>query len=196
MDVLREHASGRAAIRRGRWESILALVAAAALLFLVHRFVIQVFTVSSGSMQPALLPRDSVLVNRLAYRLHPPRRGDIIVFRFPQADGREFVKRVIGLPGDVIEEQGGRVYVGGRSMALADKTGSSQEAEPVMTIAPHQIPPGQLFVLGDNQAASLDSRYWGTVDIHRVIGKAFVVYWSHGKHWWEVRWRRIGRWLP
>lgn len=196
MDVLSGHASRRTAIRRRIWESILTLAAAAALLFLVQAFAIQAFTVSSGSMLPTLLPRDSVLVNRLAYRLHPPRRGDIITFRFPQADGREFVKRVIGLPGDVVEEQGGRIYVNGKPLAPEDTTGSSQEAEPVMTMAPYRIPPGQLFVLGDNQAASLDSRYWGTVDIHKVVGKAFLVYWSHGKHCWDIRWDRIGHSLP
>jgi signal peptidase I len=178
------------------WDSLLALAAAVALLMLMQAFVIQVFTVSSGSMLPTLLPRDSVLVSRLAYRLHPPHRGDIIVFRFPQADGREFVKRVIGLPGDVVEEQSGRVYVNGKPLALADTTGSSEEMQPVMTMAAHRIPPGQLFVLGDNQAASLDSRYWGTVDIDKVVGKAFLVYWSHGKNWWDVRWDRIGYWLP
>jgi signal peptidase I len=178
------------------WESLLALAAAVALLMLMQAFVIQVFTVSSGSMLPTLLPRDSVLVNRLAYRLHPPHRGDIIVFRFPQADGREFVKRVIGLPGDVVEEQSGRVHVNGKPLALENTAGSGQGTEPAMTIAPHRMPPGQLFVLGDNQAASLDSRYWGTVDIDKVVGKAFLVYWSHGKEWWDVRWDRIGYWLP
>lgn len=107
MDAIGEHARGLAAIRRRVLESILGLAVAAGLLFLAQAFVIQAFTVPSASMLPTLLPGDSVLVNRLVYHLHPPRRGDIIALRFPQADGREFVKRVIGLPGDVVMEQGG-----------------------------------------------------------------------------------------
>jgi signal peptidase I len=64
-----------------------------------------------------------------------------------------------------------------------------------MNLAPVRIPPRQLFVLGDNRDASLDSRYWGTVDEYEVIGKAFVIYWSHSKGWWDIQWQRIGRWL-
>jgi signal peptidase I len=196
MDVLNGHASRRTAIRRRIWESILTLLAAGALLFLAQAFAIQAFTVSSASMLPTLLPGDSVLVDRLVYHLHPPRRGDIIVFHFPQADGREFVKRVIGVPGDVVREGGGRLYVNGALLAQAQTIDSNERLEPEGSQLPRLVPAGRLYVLGDNSEASLDSRFWGTVDERDVIGKTFLICWSRGRHWWEVRWRRIGRWLP
>lgn len=188
MDALKESARDQTAIRRSAWEKVLPVVVAGALVFLAHAFAIQVFTVSSASMSPTLQPGDSVLVNRLVYRLHLPRRGDIIVFRFPQADGREFVKRVIGLPGDVVEEHGGRIYVNGAAPA------------PVAALAPatplaQRVAAGHLYVLGDNPDTSLDSRFWGTVDEREVVGKAVFICWSREEHWWQVRWDRIGRWL-
>jgi signal peptidase I len=196
MDAIGEHARGLAAIRRRVPESILGLAVVAGLLFLAQAFVIQAFTVSSASMLPTLLPGDSVLVNRLVYHLHPPRRGDIIVFHFPQADGREFVKRVIGVPGDVVREGGGRLYVNGALLAQAQTIDSNAQLEPEGSQLPRLVPAGRLYALGDNSEASLDSRFWGTVDERDVIGKAFLICWSRGKHWWEVRWNRIGRWLP
>jgi signal peptidase I len=147
-------------------------------------------------MSTTLLPGDSVLVNRLLYRLHPPRRGDIIVFRFPQADGREFMKRVIALPGDVVEERVGRFQVNGIPLPNRLSDQSDRGVAVTLNEAPRRIPIGQLYVLGDNQDASLDSRFWGTVDKRNVDGKAFLICWSRGKHWWNTRWDRIGRWLP
>jgi signal peptidase I len=193
---IRERVKGLVVGRRGLVSSILALTTAAGLLLLGEAYAIQAFTVSSASMLPTLRPREALLVDRLAYRRHAPHRGDIVVFRFPRAERREFVKRVIGLPGDVVEEQGGRVYVNGKLLEQEDTPDSGQEVGPDVTLVPHRIPPGQLFVLGDNRAASLDSRYWGAVDIDNVVGKAFLVYWSRGQHWWDLRWDRIGHWLP
>ena len=175
--------------------STLVLAASAALFWLAQAYAVQAFTVSSASMLPALRPRDTLLVNRLVYRWHLPHRGDIIVFYFPRAEGREFVKRVVGVPGDVVEERGGRLYVNRKLLADEDEADAGPGMAPAMRLAPQQIPPGQLFVLGDNLDASLDSRYWGTVDIQKVVGKAFMVGWSRGKHWWDLRWDRIGQWL-
>lgn len=196
MDAIGEHARGLAAIRRRVLESILGLAVAAGLLFLAQAFVIQAFTVPSASMLPTLLPGDSVLVNRLVYHLHPPRRGDIIALRFPQADGREFVKRVIGLPGDVVMEQGGHFYVNGVLLAQVQPIDSNEQREPEGSQLPRLVPAGRLYVLGDNSETSLDSRFWGTVSEGDVVGEAFLICWSRGKHWWEVRWNRIGRWPP
>jgi signal peptidase I len=158
--------------------------------------VIQVFTLTSASMSPTLLPGDSVFVNRLAYRLHPPNRGDLIAFRFPQADGREFVKRAIALPGDLVSEQGGRVSVNGTLLAHVAPMASGDEPGPDADKLPRVVRAGHFYVLGDNRGSSLDSRFWGTVNERDVIGEAFLVCWSRGRRWWEVRWSRIGRWLP
>ena len=162
---------------------------------MIRGFLVAPFYIPSGSMEPTLMPGDYILVNRLIYSLHPPQRGDIIVFRFPRDEHWDFVKRVIGLPGDVVEERGGKIWVNGRSLLETYVQQSLGGLAPGMNLAPVRIAPRQLFVLGDNRDASLDSRYWGTVDEHEVIGKAFVIYWSHRNRWWDIRWQRIGRWL-
>ena len=162
---------------------------------MIRGFLVAPFYIPSGSMEPTLTPGDYILVNRFIYFLHPPQRGDIIVFRFPRDEHWDFVKRVIGLPGDVVEEQDGQMFVNGRSLREAYVRHSLGGLAPGMSLAPVRIVPRQLFVLGDNRDASLDSRFWGTVEEHEVIGKAFVIYWSHGEHWWDIRWQRIGRWL-
>jgi signal peptidase I len=147
-------------------------------------------------MSPTLLPGDYVLVNRLVYHLRQPRQGDIIAFRFPQAHRREFVKRVIGLPGDMVMERGERFFVNGALLAQAQSAASDDRLAPEGGQLSRQVPAGRLYVLGDNPESSLDSRFWGTVAERDVIGKAFLICWSRGRHWWEVRWNRVGRWLP
>jgi len=176
-------------------DGILAIIGAGMLIFLAQAFVFQFLGVSSGSMSPTLLPGDSVLVNRLAYHLYSPRRGDVIVFHFPQTDGRDFVKRVIGLPGDVVGEENGRFIVNGTAVAGERASDPVAAVATPMDLPPRRVPAGQLYVLGDNRATSLDSRFWGTVDEQKVVGKAVLICWSHGKHWWDVRWSRVGEWL-
>lgn len=173
------------------WSIGMAVLAA----LLIRAFVVQAFYIPSGSMEPTLEPGDFILVNRLVYDFHPPQRGDIIVFPFPRDEHWDFVKRVIGLPGDRVEAQDGRVWVDGQPL---EEGYLPQAVSGLATtdLLPRRVPPGQLFVLGDNRSASLDSRYWGTVNEHKVIGKAILIYWSHGPHWWDIRWGRIGHWLP
>lgn len=165
-------------------------------LYLVGAYGVEFFTIPSGSMVPTLLPDDSVLVNRFIYHVRSPRRGDIVVFHFPQADGRDFIKRVIGLPGDVVEEQDGRFRVNGLPIQDPWVRPPCAGLGAVPSMPARRVPDDQVFVLGDNREASLDSRYWGTVDARHIIGKAVMVCWSRGAHWWDIRWRRIGRWLP
>ena len=161
---------------------------------LMRAFVVQAFYIPSGSMEPTLEPGDFILVNRLVYHLQPPRRGDIIVFPFPKDEHWDFVKRVIGVPGDMLEERDGHLWVNGQPLRESYLMRSSEEAM-IADMPRRRVPANRLFVLGDNRDASLDSRYWGTVDAHKVIGKAFLIYWSHGGHWWNIRWDRIGHWL-
>lgn len=195
MDALRDRAKVQMGIRRNLRAGILSAITAGALVFLVNAFVIRIVTVSSASMSPTLLPGDLILVNRLVYYLHPPRRGDIIALRFPQAGGREFVKRVAGLPGDAVMEQGERFYVNGVLLARVQPIHSNEQLEPEGSQLPRLVPAGRLYVLGDNSETSLDSRFWGTVSERDVVGGASLICWSRGNHWWEVRWRRVGRWL-
>jgi signal peptidase I len=184
-------------------------VAAILAAFLVKTFVAQAFFIPSGSMEPQLHVGDRVVVSRLAYRLHDPRRGDIVVFDEPvpageerpadrrfvlvrwaddllqgvglrQPDGTELIKRVVGLPGDVVEGRGGRVYVNGRELVepyLPDGTATSD-------FGPVHVPDGDLFVLGDNRSNSADSRVIGTIPIDSVVGRALARVWPPGRWAW------------
>ncbi len=174
----------------------MAVGLAALFIVLAHSYAFEVFAVSTGSMEPTLRPEDFVFVDRLTYDFVPPRRGDLIVFHYPQADGHAFLKRVIGIPGDTVAERDGRFWVNG--VALGSRSGVQTQTVGVGALPdtqPFTVPAGQFFVLGDNLSASLDSRSWGTVSIHDVVGKALFVLWSHGPRWWDIRWGRIGRWL-
>jgi signal peptidase I len=136
-----------------------------------------------------------VLVNRVVYSLHPPRRGDIIVFHFPKTGGRNFIKRVIGVPGDVVQEQAGHFAVNDVVVHEAHAATSDRAQAPSPILAPQRVPTDRFYVLGDNWRTSLDSRFWGPVEEREVVGKAMLICWSRGTHWWDVRWNRIGRWL-
>ncbi|MCL4393516.1 MAG: signal peptidase I, partial [Chloroflexi bacterium] len=112
------------------------------------------------------------IVNKMTYMLHPPERGDVIVFVPPTSSSRDFIKRVIGLPGDHIQILNGRVFVNDQPL---------QEPYPLnpasYTFGEVTVPPGQYFVLGDNRNNSSDSHSWGTVPFPQIIGKAWVTYW-------------------
>lgn len=127
--------------------------------------------VDGDSMDPTLVTGEYLIVNRLSYRFASPQRGDIIVFYPPPNPNEEYIKRIIGLPGDVVEVKGGHVYVNGQLLN-----------EPYLTVNTNspgtwQVPTGQLFVLGDNRNNSSDSREWGSVSMDKVVGKAILVYW-------------------
>lgn len=140
--------------------------------FLVRTFLFENYRVLGHSMDPTLENDQFLVVNKLGYRLGEPERGDIIVFRDPRSDERKLIKRVIGLPGEVLEVQGGQVFVNGQRLdePYIDNPGRyTQEATP--------IPEGMYFVLGDNRNNSSDSHNWGTLPRDRVVGKAWVSYW-------------------
>ncbi len=145
-------------------------------LFLGINAVSSRIRVESISMQPTLYAGNFVLVNKLAYQLGKPSRGDIIVFRYPPDPTQvPYIKRVIGLPGDHVSIAGGKVYING-----------DQLIEPYLVVSTNRggewtVPDGNLFVLGDNRNNSSDSRSWGFVPLQNVIGKAEVVYWPPQK---------------
>jgi signal peptidase I len=128
--------------------------------------------IESISMQPTLYANDFVIVNKLAYKLGQPERGDVIIFRYPPDPDREpYIKRLIGLPGDQVHVSGGVVSVNDIPLR-----------EPYISAPPNyegtwMVPQGNLFVLGDNRNSSSDSHSWGMVPLDNVIGKAEVVYW-------------------
>ncbi len=195
--------------RRGSFlrELPVLLVIAFVIALLIKSFLVQAFYIPSPSMQPTLMVGDRVLVNKLAYVFHPPRRGDIIVFQdphpgpqphrnvvqafvhwltdglgFTQSSQKDFIKRVIGLPGDTIEDSHGIVYVNGVPLRPEPYLSPIRDTS---SSGPFHVPAGELFVMGDNRTDSLDSRYGlGYIPISKVIGRAFVVIWPPSR----IRW--------
>ena len=147
----------------------------ALILFLGINAVSDRVRVENISMQPTLYSGEFVLVNKLAYKLGSPHIGDIIVFPYPKDPQEKYIKRVIGLPGDVVRIANGTVYVNNQALV-----------EPYIAARPNysgtwDVPQGQLFVLGDNRNESSDSHVWGFVSIDQVVGKALVIYWPFDK---------------
>ena len=158
-----------------------ALIIAVLLALVIRTFVVQAFKIPSGSMLPTLQIGDHILVNKFVYYFTPIKRDDIIVFKFPQDESRDFIKRVIGLPGETLEIRGRQVLINGTPLSepyavFADgPLGRGLERE---HLGPLVIPPDHLFMMGDNRDRSMDSRVWGLLDMHKVKGKAFIVYFS------------------
>ncbi len=195
-------------------EYLEAIVIAVLLALMIRTVVIQAFTIPSGSMMDTLLVGDYILVNKFIYGseipftnrhlpgIRQPRRSDIIVFRYPQDESRDFIKRIIGAPGDTVQVRDNRVYVNGQLLEEPYVRPGSFPATPsnhcsyVYACEPIVVPPGSYFVMGDNRDNSQDSRYWGFVKRSKIRGKAFIIYWSwNGESHW-LRWRRLGRYLP
>jgi signal peptidase I len=155
---------------------VLETVALSLVLFLGINAVSARIRVESVSMQPTLYAGNFVIVNKLAYKLNAPERGDVIVFYFPpDPDQEPYIKRVIGLPGDQVHIADGQVFIN-----------DVQIVEPYLQVETQRggdwtVPPNALFVMGDNRNNSSDSRAWGMVPYENVIGKALLVYWPPEK---------------
>lgn len=138
----------------------------------LHTFVAEVRYIPSESMTPTLQVGDRLVVEKLSYYLHPPKHGDIVVFSAPaelktqNLDG-DYIKRIIGIPGDVVQIQNGQVWVNGQALSEP-----YLQAAPTYTYGPVQIPQDQYFVLGDNRNQSYDSHLWGFVPRGKIIGHA------------------------
>jgi len=193
-------------------ENVEAIVLAIVIALFIRTFVVQAFKIPSGSMKQTLLIGDHILVNKFIYGVKlpfvrktlvpvkDPRRGDIIVFKFPEDPKKDFIKRVVGVAGDVIEIKNKQVYVNGKPEnhphgVHTDSQVYSGLIQPRDNFGPVTVPPDSLFVLGDNRDHSYDSRFWGFVDLKDVKGRAFIVYWSWDKEGFGVRWRRIAKLL-
>lgn len=155
------------------------------LVFLLARVFVQNYQVDGPSMTPTLLNGQYILVNKADYFTHGPQRGDVIVFKFPKDTSRDFVKRVIGVPGDTVQARGdGAVIVNG---ALLVEPYVNDYINP--TTQTWTLGSGQYFVMGDNRGDSYDSRDWGPVPQNDILGKAELVYWplgaAHGLRNWS-----------
>ncbi len=196
-----------------------ALIVAVILALIIRTFIVQAFKIPSGSMEDTLLIGDHLLVNKFIYGMQVPwsdgrflpirhpERGDIIVFEFPEDkdksyfDRRDFIKRVIGVPGDTVEVRDKQVYVNGALFSIPqevhkESSVASPQSGPRDFMPPVTVPPGNYFVMGDNRDRSYDSRFWGFVAEPKIKGLAFIKYWSWngGARLIEkIRWNRIGR---
>jgi len=143
----------------------------ALLLFFAINTISARIRVDGSSMEPTLHSGEFMIVNKLAYKLGSPQVGDVVVFHFPGNPEQEYIKRIIGLPGDRVDIREGMVSVNGQALN-----------EPYIAAPPAYeesltVPPGMLFVLGDNRNNSSDSHSWGPVALDQVVGKAILVYW-------------------
>jgi len=150
---------------------ILETLVLSVLLFVSINAISARIRVDGDSMEPTLISGEYVIVSKLSYRLGSPQRGDIIVFHPPPNPKEEYIKRVIGLPGDQVTIENGFVSVNGQRL-----NETYLRAKPNYT-GTWTVPEGQLFVLGDNRNNSSDSSKWGTVPMDYVVGKAVLVYW-------------------
>ncbi len=189
--------------------------------FLIRSFLVEPFKIPSGSMMPTLLVGDFILVNKFSYGLRVPvanntffemkhpQRGEVMVFRFPKDPSLDYIKRVVGLPGDKIEYRNKQIFVNGQPVAqqengyydyvaaglnqvslrrLREQLGEHghdiliDDSNPVLD-GEITVPEGQYFVMGDNRDNSNDSRFWGFVPDANVVGKAFMIWWNSDIIW-------------
>ncbi len=152
----------------------ISIVVAIVLAFFIRQFVVELYVVDGPSMRPTLQSRERLVVNKFIYRFRAPERGEVLVFRYPRDPSRDFIKRVIAVPGDTIEIKDGRVFVNQKLMNepyILEKTLSDY---PQAT-----VPEGHVFVMGDNRNNSEDSRFAdvGFVPYDLIKGKAVLVFW-------------------
>ncbi len=187
-----------------------AIIIAILIAFFIRTFIVQAFKIPSGSMKPTLLIGDHILVNKFIYgvkipfirknliSISEPKRGDVIVFIYPEDRSKDFIKRVIGVGGDTIEIRNKKIFLNG--LPFQDTHGVYVDdfiipgtIQPRDNFGPMTVPKGAVFTMGDNRDQSYDSRFWGVVDLKDVLGKAFIMYWSWNREEHNVRWSRLGR---
>lgn len=208
-----------------------AVVMAVGIALLVRTFIIEPFKIPSGSMIPTLVVGDYLFVNKFAYghripftRVRVfmgdgPKRGDIAVFEYPKDPSKDYIKRIVGLPGDHIVYQDKHLFINGKPVGYEDggtftysnERGRDIEARRITELlgdTPHPVlvqpfsyseqvtdeivPPGHYFAMGDNRDNSNDSRFWGFVPGYRLVGKAVVIFWSWDLQTTSLRWDRLG----
>jgi signal peptidase I len=167
----------RRAKRRRLLEWPVLVVMAILVALIVRTFVLQSFYIPSGSMFDTLKINNRVVVNKLSYHLHSIHRGDVVVFNRPKnvkISDKDLIKRVIGLPGDTMSAHGGSVYVGSRRLS---EPYVKKSCHGTADFGPVTVPKGDIFVMGDNRCDSYDSRFFGPISQHLVVGRAFLLIW-------------------
>lgn len=192
------------------WEYVEAILWALFLYLIIQTCLVQSFKIPSSSMEDTLLIGDRLLVNKFIYgiripftdfrlpALREPERGNVIVFKYPKDPSKDFIKRVIGVPGDEVQIIDKQVYINGVLYKNMHEIHGDPQILPAGSNArdnfgPILVPEDSYFVMGDNRDYSSDSRFWGFVNESDLVGKAIIKFWSWDKNEWHVRWERIGR---
>jgi len=169
-------------------ESVESVLIAFAAALLITQFIVQVSVVPTGSMIPTMIggvdghPNERLLVNKFIYKFKNPKRGNIVVFKSPHKDNKDYVKRCIGEPGDVVEMKNGFVYLNGKELILVGVDIQRDNSN----FGPVTVPEDSFFMLGDNRGASQDSRFWGFVPKSDLIGQSLFTIWPLNR----IRWIR------
>lgn len=153
---------------------IISILIAVVLAFFIRYFIVELYMVEGPSMRPTLVNSERLVVNKFIYRFKHPERGDVLVFRYPRDPSRDFIKRVIALPGDAIEIKDGRVFLNGQLLNETYILEKTRGSYPLAT-----VPEGTVFVMGDNRNNSEDSRFRdvGFVSYDMIKGKAVMIFW-------------------
>ncbi len=157
------------------------LILSVLLAFIVIVFLYQPVQVEGTSMMPRLENHERIFINKFTYRFRSIARGDVVVFRYPLDQSKSYIKRVIGLPGDVVSIRDGRVLVNGKPLSEPYVAPSYLDDQSYAAV---KVEPDHYFVLGDHRSSSNDSRVWGTVDRQFIYGKALLVYWPLSQWGW------------
>ena len=165
---------------------VISIAIAVVIALFIRHFVVELYLVDGPSMRPTLQNQERLVVNKFIYNLHDPERGDILVFQYPKDPSRDFIKRVIAVPGDTIEIRDGHVYVNGELKNEPYILSTTRGDYPLAT-----VPEGHIFVMGDNRNNSEDSRFAdvGMVPFDLIKGKAVLIFWPMDKiqtlPWWK-----------
>ncbi len=187
-----------------------AFATAIVLALIIRAFIIQAFKIPSGSMEPTLLVGDHILVNKFIYGMHvpftndvvlpvrAPQRGNVIVFEYPKDENIDFIKRVIGLPGDKLQIINKQVYINGKKLDEPYAYHGDPEVLPASesprdNFGPIIVPKGEYFMMGDNRDFSNDSRFWGYVKRDLILGQADIIYFSWNPKTLHIRFDRFGK---
>jgi len=190
-------------------EYVESIIIAILIALFIRTFIICAYKIPSRSMVPTLLVGDHILVNKFMYGVKipllrktiipvsDPKRGDIVVFIFPKDRSKDFIKRVIGVSGDKIEIKNKKIFINDKEYKDSYGIYSDNIIYPASiqtrdNFGPVTVPGKSIFVMGDNRDESLDSRFWGFVNLKDVEGKAFIIYWSWNREDRNLRWQRLG----